>query len=702
MSTSSTSRTRRLAAHALAAAAFSALAVGFTWPLAARLATHVPGGGAGDNLTFVWNFWWMRHALATGAPIFHTDAIFWPFGTSLLLNTHTALDAFAGATLLSRLSSVDAQNVVIIASIAANGFFTYVLAHDLTRSRVGALAAGALFACAPYFEAHLDGHFNLIAAWGLPLFAWLWLRALGRRRATSAFAAGAAATLVAYTDYYYALFASAFAVCVLAYRWIRVTWTGGEAKGPGGEGTRGPRDQGTRGPRDQGTRGPRDQGTRGPRDQGTRGPRDQGARGLGDRLLITAALALATVAIVIAITGGGAITIGHTRISATTGYNIRTMAWIVFAVWLWRRLRPSVRVLLVPRPRIARDARMLATAALVFVAGTLPLLLGGLSLWQHGDYVSQTYFWRSGPEGVDLATLVLGNPFHPIWGAAIQRLYATVGIDPIEGVTWLGVVPIVLLAATWRAWRDRPHARLWAVVAAVFFVWALGSDLRVLDARTGLYLPEVLLRFVPVAANARMPGRAIVLVYLSLAVLVAIALASLRDRRLRVLVAAVLLLEALPFRLPLFAIDRPHVYMSLASLPAGGVLEIPLGVRDGFGERGGFDSRVLYYQTIHGKPIVGGFVARMSPALSAAYRESPALNTLLALSAGDPVDERTRRRSRDALVSFFEHANVRYVVVDMHATRVPLHEFLASLPLVLIDSDEGHRLYRVVLPGSGV
>jgi hypothetical protein len=38
----------------------------------------------------------------------------------------------------------------------------------------------------------------------------------------------------------------------------------------------------------------------------------------------------------------------------------------------------------------------------------------------------------------------------------------------------------------------------------------------------------------------------------------------------------------------------------------------------------------------------------------------------------------------------------------MHTTRMPLHEFLASLPLVLVDSDAEHRLYRVVFPGAGV
>ena len=55
----------RLLTHGLVACAFSFLSLVLTWPLAAHISTHVPGAGIGDNVTFLWNFWWMREALAS-------------------------------------------------------------------------------------------------------------------------------------------------------------------------------------------------------------------------------------------------------------------------------------------------------------------------------------------------------------------------------------------------------------------------------------------------------------------------------------------------------------------------------------------------------------------------------------------------------------------------------------------------------------
>jgi hypothetical protein len=96
----------RFAAHAAAGVGFLLLAIAISWPLARHLTTAVPGGGPGDNLTFLWNFWWMRHALASKtADVLQTSFLFYPFGTSLALDTFTPLDAFVGATLLAPLSS---------------------------------------------------------------------------------------------------------------------------------------------------------------------------------------------------------------------------------------------------------------------------------------------------------------------------------------------------------------------------------------------------------------------------------------------------------------------------------------------------------------------------------------------------------------------------------------------------------------------
>ena len=89
--------------------------------------------------------------------------------------------------------------------------------------------------------------------------------------------------------------------------------------------------------------------------------------------------------------------------------------------------------------------------------------------------------------------------------------------------------PLILAAWSIRShWHDR-IVRYWTAIGIVFFVWALGPHLRVFGYTTGMILPEPLVRFIPIAANARVPGRAMVVVSLAIAVLGAIAISRSRE-----------------------------------------------------------------------------------------------------------------------------------------------------------------------------
>ena len=81
---------------------------------------------------------------------------------------------------------------------------------------------------------------------------------------------------------------------------------------------------------------------------------------------------------------------------------------------------------------------------------------------------------------------------------------------------WLGIVPVVVLLMGRGQWFDTEEARRWKVVLVVFAIWALGPFLTVAGFDMGLPLPQALARFVPLVENARMPGRAMVCVYLAL------------------------------------------------------------------------------------------------------------------------------------------------------------------------------------------
>src|SRR5215213_1443956 len=138
-----------LLSHVAAAFAMAALALAWSFPLAAVIPTHLAGGGFSDNANFLWNFWWMREALGSGERFFSTPYLFAPYGTDLTLHTHTALNAFAGATLFGGVSPLAALNSTILLSLFLNGFCAYLLAWRITRDTSAALIAGLVFGGSP-------------------------------------------------------------------------------------------------------------------------------------------------------------------------------------------------------------------------------------------------------------------------------------------------------------------------------------------------------------------------------------------------------------------------------------------------------------------------------------------------------------------------------------------------------------------------
>jgi hypothetical protein len=247
-------------------------------------------------------------------------------------------------------------------------------------------------------------------------------------------------------------------------------------------------------------------------------------------------------------------------------------------------------------------------------------------------------------------------------------------------------------------------ARRWAIIGFVFFVWALGPHLVVFGVNTGMPLPHALIRYVPIVANARVPGRSIVVTYLAMAVLCATTVAEWRRRGRRgawlPLVAALMIgADYLPAPFPLVALDRPPIYDVLKARPEGGsVCELPLGVRDGFGERGLFDDRVLYYQTIHQRPLVGGFVARLPRAVDAAYSLDPLLSALLRLSARSRLRSGAEAPLPDRVVATdrFRHNGIAFIMLNRRTASPELVDYVErTLPLTRIADDDERSLYVV-------
>lgn len=643
----------RAAAHLPAIGFFVVLALAFSYPLCQHLSDGLLGGDAGDNIASAWNFWWARRALWADASPLWTPALFAPLGTSLVLHTASWIPAYPAVLLLSDAGVVTQYNLAVLATIFLNGICAYAAAMILARDRLAAVLAGVVFAASPFLMVRLNGHLNVLSAWGLPLLI-VALDALHRRPTwRAAVMVGAVAGALGYVDYYYLIFGLLLGGGDALLRCRRVALA-----------------------------------------RTALTPRR--------RRVVAALLALlvlvATAILYIAATGGGELRLAGVHVSFHHTFNARVGAGVLclalLLVWTW----PTIQIQRFdPRsPPVYLFALALGVAALLLA----PLVIAGARLWLHGDYASQPYHWRSAPSGIDAGSLLLGNPLHPWWGGAVSAAYEGLGIDRVESAAWLGGVPLALLAVALIRYRDRDSVARWLWIAAFFTVWALGPYLMVLGTNTGVMLPQTLLRFVPVLSNARIPGRAFAVSLLAVALLAAMVMASLRKGKrgwmMGVGAIALTLIDYLPAPYPMLRLDRPPVYERLERLPPGAVLEVPLGVRDGFGARGGLNHRVLFYQTIHGRPIFGGFVARLSPRVKEAYTRDPLLGPVLRLSGGSTDASLHLAEERFAGGASSLACAARYIVLDHKRATREMEALLADVFLLRRIADDGtRRLYLV-------
>ena len=168
------SRVRRLmfpaARRHVAALAICVAAVAWWfYPVLTRMSEAVPGAGAGDNVSFVWNVWWTRYALHhSGQSVFFSPPLLHPFGANLSQHTLTLLPALTVSWIAN---PVLAQNVLIVGHILLNFRLDVRPRLQGDPTLPGVAPRRHRLRLVAVRSAHLQGHFNLIAAWVIPLTA---------------------------------------------------------------------------------------------------------------------------------------------------------------------------------------------------------------------------------------------------------------------------------------------------------------------------------------------------------------------------------------------------------------------------------------------------------------------------------------------------------------------------------------------------
>jgi hypothetical protein len=247
----------------------------------------------------------------------------------------------------------------------------------------------------------------------------------------------------------------------------------------------------------------------------------------------------------------------------------------------------------------------------------LTLILCGPFVWALNQLAKEGAMW--GVHSSSEFSLDLLAPFVPgghwRFASLTEPLWSRWSSNIHENSAYLGWTVIILVLFAWRHRKEMQSLFLmeWFWVMLVFFILALGPYLHVEGHEFHkIILPYHLLeRVFPLLRISGCPIRMISMVVLAVGLVAGAGFSFWLERSPKtsvvILFLMVMTLEYWPQPLPATLLKTPGYVQALASAPPGAVIDAVSG-----------QTWMLYYQTIHEKPIGLGYISRVPASVQAA------------------------------------------------------------------------------------
>jgi hypothetical protein len=211
------SRARRIAEEAGVAAAYLVVAIAMTYPLVRRFDRAFLGAGT-DVFQFLWNNWWIHHAITHHLPKpYLTTFMFVPFRLDLRLHTAGFLYGLCATPFFEWLGQLRVLNLQILATLALNGYFTFRLVRHLTRDAGIAFLCGLLAATLHAINLHIPaGRASTGAFWAAIAAVSCFIKLTETPTATTSAWFAVSLVVMLLTDQQVALFGSMWLVLLAA------------------------------------------------------------------------------------------------------------------------------------------------------------------------------------------------------------------------------------------------------------------------------------------------------------------------------------------------------------------------------------------------------------------------------------------------------------------------------------------------------
>lgn len=383
------------------------------------------------------------------------------------------------------------------------------------------------------------------------------------------------------------------------------------------------------------------------------------------------------------------------------------MAGLFAAIALYTETTDGVLLLLLTLVILIFEWRVVLQRAvlvrLAVVAGATALLFAPLLIPTGLEIFTSGYnlpgFGHSEKLLVDLFGFFSPTSLHPLDRYWVQELDAvreqTSRFSDVN-TFFVGYLTALLALVGFVAFARRN--KLWVGIALGFAILALGPLLHIngqsqfdLDGlEVNVPMPFLILHYIPLIRENRVPNRYSILVVIALAVLASYAVwwilwklsARVREPQLGYLglgitavLSGLLIFEHLAVPLPLTDARIPDVYAQIRRDPGNyTVLSLPLGLRNSFGQVGAEDTRTQYYQSEHEKFLLSGQIQRNPPYLFDYFQRVPVISTILALENYQPVDDATIERDKALAGRVVDFYDIRYVVVNPSIPGRPPYE----------------------------
>ena len=679
-------RVRRLAAHAALLACFAALAVWFTWPLAARLSKPVTAYG--DGAVFLWDLWWFRHALVDlHTNPFVTHHQFHSVGIPLYLHTLTPARGLAALPLIPLVGLEATNHLLYLASFVLAAWGMFLLARDWGLRSLPSVFAGIAFSFSQYHVARGYGLFNLTEIQWFPFYLLFLRRGLAKGSRRDLLCAAFFLLVIAYSDYYYWCYAFLLTALYLA------CLHGGAVL--------------------------------------SRIRAFLGGGGL-ERIVSVALVAAALVWLFVVAAGGVRMRVGPFVVSLTSSHRALGALLALGALKAYLRFRRSRAGGLAAGEEWRWGATWSAVRPLVsvllwiglpFLLGFAPVLVGLLRY--AGEYRGTLAYDEtfSRAFAANVQSLVISGTFRPDgviarwWEPSAHFLQSGLGF-------YLGLVPTALALAGAFLTRASSFSRFLMATALLFLNLSLGPVLYVgqevyLDhSPVRALLLYNALKDVPILGACRAPARFVVMTLFCQALLAGAALdwierrgrAASRASRvvaaggLTLLAMLALVLELHPGRFHCRRLGVPAYYRALHD-QGGTLLDLPLSWASGQRCLGSWKSDQFYFQTVHGLPLFSGQVSRVPDSVFARLQAQPLLGPIMRLQSGRSKGARPSADEIQAARAFVADQQIRQVVLhwddpDVDADRMELvRAYLeACVDLQEVYRDPNVVVWRVSMP----